>query len=135
MMDNKHKEKLSLIQDLIALSEADGNKSFQEEQFIYTMASSMGISEVELNDLKKNPVPYNPENKETDRFVQFYRLLLLMGIDKNKTEEEVNCCKEIALKMGLNPVAVNKTIEQVLNSSTGMMSPEALIKIFQVQHN
>jgi hypothetical protein len=130
-----HQQKLSLIQDLIALSEADGDGSFQEGDFIHTIASSLGVSKTEVAELKNNPVPYAPEDKETDRIIHFYRLLLLMGIDQHKTAEEISFCKEAALKMGLNPVAVDKTMEQVLNSVTGMMSPEAVIKIFQVQHN
>jgi len=130
-----HQQKLSLIQDLIALSEADGHKSLREGDFIHTIASSLGISEVEVAQLKNNPVPYAPEYKETDRIIQFYRLLLLMGVDQHKTVEEISFCKETALKMGLNPVAVNKTMEQILNSESGMISPEAVVKIFQVQHN
>lgn len=134
-MDNKHHEKLSLIQDLIALSKADGNVTFLEGNFIQTIVSSLGISEEELNRLNNNPVTYNPEDRETDRVIQFYRLLLLMGVDQNKTAAEISSCKEIALKMGLNPIAVNNTIEQFLDSETGMLSPEAVIKIFQTHHN
>jgi len=68
-----HQEKLSLLQDLIALSKVDGNASFIEENFIYSIATKLGISVIELNQLKNNPVDYTPENKETDRIVQFYR--------------------------------------------------------------
>ena len=130
-----HQQKLSLIQDLIALSEADGHESFLEGDFIHTIASSLGVSEIEVEELKNNPVPYSPEDKETERIIHFYQLLLLMGIDQHKTAEEISFCKEAALKMGLNPVAVNKTIEQILNSESGTMTPEAVIKVFQVQHN
>ncbi|MDB4533582.1 TerB family tellurite resistance protein [Vicingaceae bacterium] len=132
---DKHQEKLSLIQDLITLSKADGNIDFIEENFIKTIASSLGVSEQELNNLKNNSTAYKPEDSETARIIQFYRLLLLMGIDQKKTLEEINCCKQIALNMGLNPFAVNATIEQFLNSKTGMMTPDSVIKIFQVQHN
>ena len=131
----RHQQKLSLIQDLIALSLADGNESFLEKNFINTIASNLGITEDEVEAIKNNPVEYNPENGETDRIIQFYRLLLLMGIDQNKTAEEISFCKETALKMGLNPIAVNNTIKQILSSKTGMMPPEEVIKIFQVQHN
>jgi hypothetical protein len=134
-MGDKHQEKLSLIQDLIALSEADGNRSFMEENFILSVASSLGVSAEEVEHIKNNPIAYSPEDKETDRIIQFYRLLLLLGVDPEKTAEEINCCKEIALKMGLNPIAVNKTIEQILNSETGMLPPATVISIFQVQHN
>ena len=132
---DKHQQKLSLIQDLIALCIADGNESFLEENFIKSIAESLGISEKEISYLKENPVQYQPENRETDRIIQFYRLLLLMGVDQNKTHSEIAFCKEAALKMGLNPIAVNNTIEQILTSETGMMPPDDVIKLFQVQHN
>ncbi|MGB0881750.1 MAG: TerB family tellurite resistance protein [Vicingaceae bacterium] len=134
-MENNHQEKLSLIQDLISLSKADGTVDYMEENFIKNIASSLGVSEKELEELKNNPIDFNPETNETARIIQFYRLLLLMGIDQNRTPEEINCCKQLALNMGLNPVAVNKTITQILNSETGMLPPDAVIKIFQVQHN
>jgi uncharacterized tellurite resistance protein B-like protein len=130
-----HQEKLSLLQDLIALSKVDGNASFIEENFIYSIAAKLGISVIELNQLKNNPVDYTPENKETDRIVQFYRLLLLMEVDQANDEKEVEFCKEAGLKMGLNPIAINTTINQLLKSNTGIMSPNDVIKIFQTYHN
>ena len=131
---NNHEEKLSLIQDLIGLSLADGNEDFNEGNFIYTIANSLGVSELEVSALKNTPVKYSPADKETDRIIQFYRLLLLMGVDQKKTDSEIAFCKEVALKMGLNPIAVNDTIKSILESETGMMSPEDVIKIFQIQH-
>ena len=131
----KYQQKLSLLQDLIALSLADGNESFLEGNFIHTVATSLGISESEVSQLKENPIQYHPEDKETDRIIQFYRLLLLMGIDQNKTDAEILFCKETALKMGLNPLAASRTIEKMLAAETGMLSPEEVIQLFQVQHN
>lgn len=128
-------QKLSLLQDLIGLSLADGNEDFMEGNFIYTIAKSLSITEAEVQEIKNNPIKYAPENRETDRIIQFYRLLLLMGVDQNKTSSEINFCKETALKLGLNPISVNNTIEQILASETGMMSPEEVIKLFQIQHN
>ncbi|MBL4592576.1 MAG: hypothetical protein JKX68_02030 [Flavobacteriales bacterium] len=130
-----HQEKLSLLQDLIALSKVDGNVSFMENNFIYTIALNLNISEIELNQLKNNPVDYSPENKETDRIIQFYRLLLLMSVDQVKEKEEIDFCKEAGLKMGLNPIAIDTTIQKILKSDTGMMSPNDVIKIFQPYHN
>ena len=134
-MKNHHHEKLSLLQDLIALSKADNNVSFMETQFINSVAMTMGISPIELQNLKDNPIPYNPPNPEIDRKTQFYRLLLLMGGDSDHHEKEVEFCKNIALKMGLRPTAVNEVIKRVLASKTGMLPPNEVIEIFQTHHN
>jgi len=134
-MDNQHQEKLSLLQDLIALSEADNNVSFMEAQFINSVALSLGVSPSELQTLKNNPVNYSPQNKEIDRITQFYRLLLLMGVDTAQQESEVEFCKNIGLKMGLNPIAINEVVNRILASEKGMLPPQELIKVFQTYHN
>ena len=134
-MDNQHQEKLSLLQDLIALSKADNNVSFMETQFINSVALTMGISGAELQTLKDNPIAYNPQNKEIDRITQFYRLLLLMGIDSDHHEKEINFCKNTGLKMGLNPIAINEVVKRLLASEKGMLPPNDVIEIFQTFHN
>jgi uncharacterized tellurite resistance protein B-like protein len=134
-MDSKHQEKLSLLQDLIALSKADNNVSFMETQFINSVAMTMGISAQELQHIKDNPIPFNPQNKEMDRITQFYRLLLLMGVDSDHHDEEVTFCKNLGLKMGLNPTAINEVIKRILASDKGMLPPNEVIEIFQTHHN
>ena len=134
-MDNQHQEKLSLLQDLIALSKADNNVSFMETQFINSVAMTMGISPSELQNLKNNPIAYNPPNPEIDRITQFYRLLLLMGVDSDHHEKEVEFCKNLGLKMGLNPIAINEVVKRLLASEKGMLPPNDVIEIFQTSHN
>lgn len=134
-MDNKHHEKLSLLQDLIALSKADKNVSFMETSFINSIAMGLGISGAELQHLKDNPIAYNPQDKEGDRITHFYRLLLLMSVDTEQHEKEIEFCKNTGLKMGLNPIAINEVIKQLQTSETGMLAPNDLIEIFQTYHN
>lgn len=134
-MNNQHQEKLSLLQDLIALSKADNNVSFMETQFINSVAMTMGVSPNELQNLKDNPIAYNPQNKEIDRITQFYRLLLLMGVDSDHHEKEIDFCKNTGLKMGLNPIAINEVVKRLLASEKGMLPPNDVIEIFQTFHN
>lgn len=134
-MDNKHHEKLSLLQDLIALSKADNNVSFMETSFINSIAMGLGISAAELQNLKDNPIAYSPQDKEIDRITQFYRLLLLMGVDTNHHKKEIEFCKNLGLKMGLNPNALNEVVKRLLASEKGMLPPNDVIEIFQTYHN
>ena len=134
-MDNQHQEKLCLLQDLIALSKADNNVSFMETQFINSVALSLGVSADELQQLINNPIDYNPQDREIDRIIQFYRLLLLMGVDTDHHEKEIVFCKNTGLKMGLNPVAINEVVNRILASEKGMLSPNEIISIFQAYHN
>tara|TARA_R110001592_G_scaffold344988_1_gene636620 strand:+ start:5421 stop:5825 length:405 start_codon:yes stop_codon:yes gene_type:complete len=134
-MENQHQEKLSLLQDLIALSKADNNVSFMETQFINSVALSLGVSATELQQLINNPIDYNPQDKEIDRIIQFYRLLLLMGVDTDHHEAEIDFCKNTGLKMGLNPIAINEVVKRILASEKGMLPPQEIISIFQAYHN
>ena len=134
-MDNQHQEKLSLLQDLIALSKADNNVSFMETQFISSIALGLGVSSDELKKIIESPIKYNPQDREIDRIIQFYRLLLLMSVDTDHHEKEVEFCKNLGLKMGLNPIAINEVIKRILASEKGMLPPQELISIFQTYHN
>jgi hypothetical protein len=134
-MDNQHQEKLSLLQDLIALSKADNNVSFMETQFINSIALSLGVSPDELKKIIETPIKYNPQDKEIDRIIQFYRLLLLMGVDTSHHEKEIAFCKNTGLKMGLNPIAINEVLKRILASEKGMLPPNEVIEIFQTHHN
>jgi len=132
---SNHQEKLSLLQDLILLSKLDDKVSFMEENFIYTIASGLGISEIELNQLKENPIPVNFQENEMDRITHLYRLILLMGVDNNRDQKEIQFCKEVGLRMGLNPIATREVIEKIIASETGTLPPNDIIKIFKTYHN
>ena len=134
-MDNQHQEKLSLLQDLIALSKADNNVSFMETQFINSIALGLGVSSDELKKIIESPIKYNPQDREIDRIIQFYRLLLLMGVDTEHHKSEVDFCKQAGLKMGLNPIAIEEVIKRILASEKGMLPPNEIIGIFQTYHN
>jgi len=133
-MEN-HQEKLSLLQGLISLSRIDNEVHFSEDNFVYTVAMGLGISELELNQLKEEGAPYAPQNKEIDRITQFYRLVLLMGVDTERNQKEIQFCKDAGLKMGLNPIAINEIINRIIQSEQGTLSPEEIIRIFQTYHN
>jgi len=134
-MTNLHHEKLSLLQDLMGLSKADGKVTIEEMQFIADVASRFGVSDNELIELHNNPVDYNPQDRETDRFTQFYRLLLLTSVDANRDENEIEFCKNTGLKMGLNPNAINEVVKRIIASENGTLPVQELIEVFKTNHN
>ena len=58
-----------------------------------------------------------------------------MGVDSDHHDEEVTFCKNLGLKMGLNPTAINEVIKRILASDKGMLPPNEVIEIFQTHHN
>lgn len=134
-MIHKHQQKLSLLQNLLLLSKIDQKVSFMEESFIHTIANKLEVSEIELDQLKQNPVPVNFQGNEIDRITHLYQLILLMGVDNNRDKKEIQFCKDVGLKMGLNPIATREIIEQITVSKTGTLSPQKIIQIFKTYHN
>ena len=130
-----YQERLSLLQDLILLSRVDKHVDLLENNFIFSIARSLGISKEEINSLKEHPISFNPEKNEMDRIIHFYRLVLLMGIDGEHHKKEIQFCKETGLKMGLNPIAMGEIIERVLDPQTKTLSPQEIIEIFKIYHN
>lgn len=134
-MGKVHQENLSLLQDLIDLSKVDGEVSVIEMQFINSVAEFLNITQDELRKLNETPVNFSPKNYEAERIAQLYRLVLLMGIDRKYTKKEINFCKKMGLKLGLNPNSVNEVIKRAMESKDGSLPTEDLLRIFQKHHN
>ena len=130
-----HDEKLSLLQDLINLSKVDEKVTYMEQNFIFTIAQGLGIDKVEMEELLKNPIDFTPQENEMDRITHFYRLLLMMGVDQESHIREQEFCKEIGLKMGLNPIAMKEIIDRILASESHQLTPQEIIEIFKAYHN
>ncbi len=130
-----HDEKLSLIQDLISLSKVDDEVTYMEQNFIFTIANGLGVDKIELQELLDNPIEFTPQRNEMDRITHFYRLLLMMGVDQVSHEKEQQFCKEVGLKMGLNPIAMREIIERIIASETHQLPPQEIVEVFKTYHN
>jgi hypothetical protein len=130
-----HEEKLSLLQDLISLSKVDDQVTYMEQNFIFTIANSLGIDKIEMEELLRNPIAFTPDKNEMNRITHFYRLILMMGVDSEYHQKEINFCKDAGLKMGLNPIAIKAIIERIITSETHQLSPQEIIEVFKTYHN
>ena len=128
-------EKLSLLADLIKLANADGEFKNEEQQFIFAVAQQLGVKPKDYIRLFNENIKYNPPKLEFDRIVHFHRLVLLMNVDQNSGTAEMNLIKNLGLKMGLNPIAVNQVFTEMHNYPNRLMPPEKLIEIFKLYHN
>jgi hypothetical protein len=80
-------------------------------------------------------IDFTPPPFETDRILQFYRLVLLANIDLEVNPEEVIFLREAGFKLGLNPDAVENVFMEKKKHKNGMIPTNRLIEIFQVYHN
>ena len=129
------KEKLSLLQDLIKIANADGQFRDDEQRFIFAIAEQMEITPKDYMRLFKENITYSPPKLEMDRIVHFQRLILVMNVDQNVSLTEIKEVQNLGLKMGLHPEAINQVLTEMHDYQNKMLPPARLIEIFKAHHN
>ena len=130
-----YKEKLSILDEMIALSQIDGKVHEREYQFIQMIAEEFQVCEEDFKELFHVEAPKVVLKNEFQRIEQFYRLALLMHSDHHKLEEEVSFLKNVSINLGLNPMAVKKVLLAMDESPTKMLDPKHLLELFRDQLN
>jgi len=129
------KEKLSLLVQLIKLAEIDENLRETEYEFLLKCANILGVDRKDFDELFAEHIDFKPPKMETERILQFYRLVLLANVDLEVNTEEITFLREAGFKLGLNPDAVETIFIEMKKHETGMIPTEKLVKIFKVYHN
>jgi len=132
---NAREEKLRMLSDLIDIAKADENVNEIERNFLVTVAEHMGLSPEDFNEAMHIENAGVSAKSETERIIQFHRMVLLMNVDQGSAAEELNLIKNLALKMGLNPMAVNKVLRTMHNYPNKVLPPDVLISIFKENFN
>ncbi|SFT55284.1 Tellurite resistance protein TerB [Lishizhenia tianjinensis] len=132
---DKKAEKLQLLSDLIDLARVDKEMKEVEEDFLTIIAQRLNLSPEDYIAAANAKRPGNYPKGEVERILQFHRLVLLMNIDAETGEEEVGFLKEVALRMGLNPMSVQKVLAVMSNYPNKVVPPEILLSIFKENFN
>ncbi|WP_224489367.1 TerB family tellurite resistance protein [Robertkochia flava] len=129
-------EKLSLLSDLIDLVRSDHAVNEREYRFIRAVARQMHVEEEELGKLFSSQRPrFVVPVTEPERILHFQRLLLVMNIDRGKNANEIYALKDVSLRMGLNPVAVDQVLRVMDSYPDRIVPPKVMIEIFRVHYN
>ncbi len=128
-------EKLSLLSEMLLFAMADGEIKEEEYDFILAIASQLGVSKIELDNLPLNGDNYKPIKSESQRILQFHRLVLLMNVDQMMSQSEVYKIKEMGLKMGLRAEAIDTVLKEMHQYPNKVIPPQELIKIFTRFYN
>ncbi len=136
-MDPIHQEKLSHLNDLVKLSNIDGDASHMEMNFINSIAARMGIEKTEVENIRngKIQITFSPPRHESKVIEQFHRLIILMGIDKLIYKEEVSFCVELGVRMGLNYNAIAEVLRKTLRNPAYIMHIDEMENIFKKYSN
>ena len=130
-----YKERISLLQEMIAFALVDGELHDREYDFIQIVAEELEIDKETLHKLFNKKQEKTVIKDEFNRICQFYRLALLMHADGVLHEREKIKINEIGVNMGLNPFAMKRVLHLMENSTDGTVSAETLLSVFSEQHN
>lgn len=130
-----YEEKLSALSQLIAFAKANEGINTAEYNFLQAIAKQIGIGKTAFDNLLKKPFPYINIKHESQRIVQFHRLLLLMNVDQNISTQELKNIHQLGLKMGLNILAIEKTLEVMQLYENNNIPPDVLLQIFKTYYN
>jgi len=128
-------EKLSALSQLIAFARTGKKLKDVEYDFLVIIANQIGIEKTEFDNLLQNPVPHINLQSESERIVQFHRLILLMNVDKEIEPAELEKIHQLGLNMGLNIQAIDKTLEIMQKYKNNNIPPEVLLNIFKTYYN
>jgi uncharacterized tellurite resistance protein B-like protein len=130
-----HKEKISLLAEMIAFSIVDGRLHEREYEFLSIVAHELQIGKEEFNDLFHSELPSGIIKSEPRRIQQFYRLALLMHIDGVLHEHEQAAIRQIGINMGLNPAATKRILKAMEEAPNAIIDPDMLYNVFREQLN
>jgi len=130
MQDNK-----SLVKALIQLAQVDGEVKDEEYNFLWAIADQLKVNKPDFDKLFDEHIDFIAPKYESDRIVQFQRLVLTMNIDGKLAPEEYRYIRQVGLKLGLMPIAVDTVLKEMVKYPNNLIPPDELIKIFKLYHN
>jgi hypothetical protein len=130
-----YKEKLSLLSEMIAFAQIDGQVHEREYQFLCIVASQLNVEKNDFENLFINKAEKVIIKSEHQRILQFYRLALLMHADGILHENEQIAIREMGINMGLSPFAMRSVLAEMQKSPSGLIDPDILLALFRAQHN
>ena len=132
-------EKLSLLSEMIAFAKYDKDIKNIEYNFLLGVAKQLDISREDFEYIIKNPITYSHLKSHSERIVQFHRLVLLMNIEQEFSEENnskgVIKLYNFGLRMGLSHESITKVLYLMESFPNKLVPPDVLIDIFKTQYN
>ena len=118
------------LSTLIELAKIGGEFDGQEKLHILMLGRANGLSEIEIKDIVKNPVPM-PDVKlltSDDKFDYLFNIIQLMKIDQEVYKSEIHHCEKLATKLGFKTKVVSAISSQVYSDPSISADIDALKK-------
>ena len=72
---------------------------------------------------------------ESQRVLQFHRLVLLMNVNQESNQQEVQNIKELGLRMGLRLEVIDTVLREMFAYENKIITPVELVAIFKNYYN
>jgi hypothetical protein len=129
------KEKLSILSEMISFAKVNDEVKESEYDFLFSVAQQLQVSKKTFDSLFITDVEHVIPKSQSDRLVQFNRLVLLMNVDENQEPYEVKRIYDIGLQMGLPPGAIQQVLTIMHKYPNKVVPPNMLIAIFKAHYN
>ncbi|WP_116770761.1 TerB family tellurite resistance protein [Maribacter litoralis] len=129
------KEKLSILSEMISFAKVNNEIKDSEYDFLFSVAQQLRVTKKTFDSLFTTNVEHIIPKSQSDRLLQFHRLVLLMNVDNEQEDEEVNKIYDIGLNMGLPPGAIQQVLTIMHKYPDKIVPPEILIAIFKAHYN
>ncbi|MBL4652645.1 MAG: TerB family tellurite resistance protein [Flavobacteriales bacterium] len=106
-----------------------------EYEFIKVIALRLMVPIADFDDLFEKNIDFKPPKLEVNRILHFQRLVMMMNIDHEQSEEELNLIRDLGMRLALSTKATNQVLEEMNKYPNKVVPVERLIEIFQVFHN
>ncbi len=118
------------LSTLIELAKIDGEFDGQEKLHILMLGRANGLTEVEIKDIVKNPVPMPDVHllSSDDKFDYLFNIIQLMKIDQEVYKSEIHHCEKLAEKLGFKTKVVSAISSQVYSDPSISADIDALKK-------
>lgn len=132
---SSYKEKLSILSEMIAFARADQAIKDAEFAFLLGVSEQLGVIREDFESLLEAEAEHVLPKSEAERILQFHRLVLLMNVDRNRSQEEIRKLHDIGLAMGLSMNAIDQVLMVMHRYPDKIVPPEVLIGIFKAHYN
>jgi len=95
----------------------------------------LNISEEEIGYLVRNNAAKKTLQPESQRILQFHRLVLLMNVDQETSQVEIHKIREMGLHMGLRSEAIDTVLKEMHKYPNKVVPPKELLEIFTRFYN
>ncbi|WP_405398563.1 TerB family tellurite resistance protein [Maribacter sp. Asnod2-G09] len=129
------KEKLSILSEMISFAKVNNEVKESEYDFLFSVAQQLEISKKTFDSLFTSNVEHVIPKSQSERLLQFHRLILLMNVDDDQDVNEVKRIYDIGLNMGLPPGAIQQVLSIMHKYPNKIVPPEVLISIFKAHYN